>query len=241
MSRSVRNRPLRWPAPPIPWRVALCLALLAFAGTIPDPTAEATPIDPFVQITEHVRRQVAQDKRQFAIADVCTQWFYQQLRPQKSAPRPSVEPIAWRPSDEQPLLSRPMAGGGPGAPDCATLYPKGLEQAREAFGFTQTALSISLTFYEFALVADRDDDWHYSQPEIQDFLRALDLQEPANESHGSDAAGSEAARGQALTTKFDRIYKNRSLDLVVTGMGHLYDSGYRLTPADRNVLDQVTR
>ena len=236
MSRFVRNRPLRWCVPPIPWRAAVCLALLAFNGTIPDPTAEATPIDAFVQITEHVRRQVTQDKQQFAIADVCTQWFYQQLRPQKSAPRPSVEPIAWWPSDEPLLPSRPMAGGGPGAPDCATLYPKGLEQARESFGFTQTALSISLTFYEFALVADRDDDWHYSQPEIQDFLRALDLQEPANESHGSDAA-----RGQALTTKFDRIYKNRSLDLVVTGMGHLYDSGYRLTPADRNELDQVTR
>ena len=41
MSRFVRRRPLRWPAPPVPWRAALCLALLAFNGTIPDPTAEA--------------------------------------------------------------------------------------------------------------------------------------------------------------------------------------------------------
>ena len=30
MSRFVRRRPLRWPAPPVPWRAALCLALLAF-------------------------------------------------------------------------------------------------------------------------------------------------------------------------------------------------------------------
>lgn len=221
-----------WPLPP--W-TALCLILLACNGTIPHPDAAAAPIEPFVQITEHVRHQVAQDKRQFSIADTCTQWFYQQLRPRKPAPRPSAEPIAWRPSDEQRLLSRPVAGES-SPPDCAALYPKGLEQAREAFSFTQTALSISLTFYEFALVADGDDDRRYGPREIQDFLRALDLPEPANDSNGSDAAHS-----QALKTKFDRIYQNRSLELIVTGMGHLYDSGYRLTPADRNALDLVTK
>jgi hypothetical protein len=225
---------------PIPFW-AVCLILLAFTGTVPDFVAEAAPIDAFVQIIEHVRRQVTQDKQQFATADTCTQWFYQQLRPRKSAPRPSVEPIAWHPSEKKRLLNQPVSGGEPARPDCATLYPKGLEQAREAFSLTQTSLSISLTFYEFALVADRDDDGQYSQPEIRDFLRALDLQEQANESNSADTAASDAAHGQALKTKFDRIYQNRSLDLVVTGMGHLYDSGYRLTPADRHELDQVTR
>jgi hypothetical protein len=210
--------------------------LLACNGTIPYPHAAAAPIEPFVQITEHVQQRVTQDKRQFAIADTCTQWFYQQLRPRKSAPRSNVEPIAWRPSDEKRLLNRSVAAGESSAPDCAALYPKGLEQAREAFSSTQTALSISLTFYEFALVADRDDDWRYSPREIQDFLRALDLQQPAYDSNGSDAAHS-----QALKTNFDRIYQSRSLDLVVTGMGHLYDSGYRLTSADRNALDLVMK
>lgn len=241
MSFSAWNRQLRWFALPIPLWAMVCLTLLAFNGTVPDPAAEAAPIDPFIQITEHVQRQVTQDKRKFGIADTCTQWFYQQLRPRQSTPRPSADPIAWRPSEETRPLSRPVVAGEPSAPDCAALYPKGLEQARESFGLTQTALSISLTFYEFVLVADRDDDWHYSPLEIQDFLRALDLQEPANGSDSPDTAGSDTAHGQALKTKFDRIYKDRSLDLIVTGMGHLYDSGYRLTPADRNALDQVTR
>lgn len=210
--------------------------LLACNGTIPHPTAEAAPNDPFIQITEHVRQRVTQDKQQFVIADTCTQFYYRQLRPRQSAPRPSTEPIAWRPSDQTRLLGRPASVAESVGPDCAALYPKGLEQAREAFSLTQTALSISLTFYEFALVADRDDDWRYSPREIQDFLRALDLQEPPDDSSGSDAA-----HGQALKTKFDRIYENRSLDLVVTGMGHLYDSGYRLTAADRHALDLVTQ
>lgn len=211
----------------------MCLLLFACNGTIPHPPAQAALVDPFSEITAHVRRQVTQDKREFTIADTCTQWFYRQLRPGHTPPRPSAEPIAWRPSENRLRLNQPVAESEPATPDCATLYPKGLQEARQAFGFTQTALSISLTFYEFALVADRDDDGHYSQSEIEDFLRALDLQE--------SAPGSEAAHGQTLTRTFDRIYLNRSLDLVVTGMGHLYDSGYRLTPADRNVLDQVTR
>ena len=65
------------------------------------------------------------------------------------------------------------------------------------FAKTQALLSVSLTFYEFALVADRNDDATYSPTELQDLLRSLTLSY-----HDEEPTPKQVT---ALTERFDSL------------------------------------
>jgi hypothetical protein len=115
--------------------------------------------------------------------------------------------------------------------DCLRDYPSGMDDARDDFAKTQTLLSVSLTFYQFALVADRNDDASYSPAELQDLLRSLTLSY-----HDGDPTPKQVT---ALTEQFDSWHHRRNMDALMQGMSDLYERGYRVTPADRVELDRV--
>lgn len=96
---------------------------------------------------------------------------------------------------------------------------------------TQSSLSVSLTFYEFALVADRNDDAIYSPVELQDLLSSLTLSYQEGEPTPNQVT--------ALTERFDSWYHSRNMDALMRGMSDLYERGYRVTPSDRIELDRV--
>jgi hypothetical protein len=172
--------------------------------------------DIFQGFTQHIGAQIGKDKQEFAIADTCTVWFYQHMN---QKPRPEVERIHFFPLSKTGLDL-----------DCAKLFPEGLEQARQAFGNTQQRLSLSLTFYQMALVGDGDDNQEYSADEIQDVLEAFGL--PFQE--GQPLGGYK----RALTGLFDRIRRDVQFNVLMEGMQVLMDKGYRFTEADQTALNQ---
>jgi len=173
----------------------------------------------FFTFTRHIAKQVGVDKQAFAQASTCLSWFY---KASKKAPPPAVQGIVWeRTADLDPEK------------DCRAHYPGGMEAARDDFARTQTLLSVSLTVYEFALVADHNDDRAYSADELQDLLQSLSLT--------YDAADPSQAAGATLTSHFDRWYRARNLDEVMKGMSTLYERGYRVTAQDRADLDRVMK
>ena len=170
----------------------------------------------FQQFTQHIGRQIHRDKQAFAQANNCVSWFYKA----KKTPLPTVQGISWNMTP----VSQPEV-------DCLRHYPSGIDDAREDFAKTQTLLSVSLTFYQFALVADRDDDATYSPTELQDLLRSLTLSY-----HDEDPTPKQVT---ALTERFDSWYRSRNMDALMQGMSDLYERGYRVTPSDRVELDRV--
>ena len=173
----------------------------------------------FPTFTTHITRQVALDKHAFAQASTCLSWFYNASK--KPAP-PTVQGISW----EMRFSSRAEI-------DCPRSYPGGMDAARKDFTKTQTSLSVSMTGYEFALIADHDDDQTYSVVELRDLFQALSLVYNTTDSPLSSIA--------TLTAQFDQWYQARNLELVMTGMSALYDRGYRVTVLDRAELDRVMR
>src|SRR3990167_5734775 len=123
-----------------------------------DPDRPGKQPDVFRQFTQHIQRQIELDKTAFAQASGCTNWFYHQNK-QPTAP-PIAQPI------RLDLVLQP-----PSKEECLRTYPGGLESVRQDFHRTQTSLSVSLTFYEYALVGDRDDDGRYSREELQDIFQ----------------------------------------------------------------------
>ena len=199
-------------APPRTGHLILALPLLMLLSQPTGALAEepdATSI--FFLFTDHIARQIAVDKEQFATADVCTHWFYQQLRPKRGAP--PVQPTA------------------DAADDCRTKYPDGIQGAREQLSRTQSWLSLSLTFYEFALVGDADDDGRYSDEELRDILQAFGFT--------LDDLTARPILVATLNNKFDSIHKFGGMEALMTGMGTLYEKGYRLTSHDREALDRI--
>lgn len=174
----------------------------------------------FDRFSSHIQRQVESDKIAFAKASGCTNWFYQQEKQKPVAP--GVQAISLE------LVLAP-----PSREDCLRDYPGGLEAVRQDFHRTQTSFSVSLTFYEFALVGDRDDDARYSREELGDVFQSLAL--------AYDPTHSPASHVSALTERFDTWHRARNLESLMNGMGHLYDKGYRVSPADRVELDRVTQ
>ena len=170
----------------------------------------------FQQFTQHIGRQIHKDKQDFAQANNCVSWFYKA----KKTPRPGVQGISWNPTpSSQPEI------------DCHRAYPGGIDDARDDLAKTQALLSVSLTFYEFALVADQNDDAIYSPAEIQDLFRSLSL--------SYDDGDSTTKQVTALTERFDSLYRKRNMDALMQGMSALYERGYRVTPSDRVELDRV--
>jgi hypothetical protein len=170
----------------------------------------------FQQFTQHIGRQIHKDKQAFAQANACVSWFYQL----KKTPPPTVQGIGWKPASSSQLEV-----------DCLRNYPSGMDDARNDLAKTQALLSVSLTFYEFALVADRNDDAIYSPVELQDLLRSLTLSY-----HDAEPTLKQVT---ALTERFDSWYRNRNMDALMQGMSDLYERGYRVTPSDRVELDRV--
>ena len=170
----------------------------------------------FQQFTQHIGRQIHRDKQAFAQANNCVSWFYKA----KKTPLPAVQGISWNMTP----VSQPEV-------DCLRHYPSGIDDARDDFAKTQTLLSVSLTFYQFALVADRDDDATYSPTELQDLLHSLTLSY-----HDGDPTPQQIT---ALTERFDSWYHSRNMDALMQGMSDLYERGYRVTPSDRVELDRV--
>ncbi|HJU05924.1 MAG TPA: hypothetical protein VJ692_12310 [Nitrospiraceae bacterium] len=178
--------------------------------------------DVFAAFTAHIHHQVQADKRMFVAAQICTEWFYRQIG--KKPPKATIESITFRPGAVANAQFESSS-------DCPRRYPDGLEGARKDFSLTQSSLSVSLTFYEFALVGDRNDDAQYNQAELQDMLEAFGL--PFNEALPS------SAHLAVLNAQFDRIRTATGLETLMTGMGILYDRGYRFTPQDRAALNQI--
>jgi hypothetical protein len=184
-------------------------------------------IDIFSRFTQHIQRQAETDKRAFAIASQCMNWFYKQQR-HKPAP-PAVQRIAWTRHVESPWgVADPSEQQ---ASDCRSRYPQGIDAVRTDFQRTQSLLSLSLTFYEFALVGDGDDNAVYNNRELQDILVALDL--------SSEPSLGSTAHLLALISKFDTLHNAKGMESLMTGMGKLYDQGYRATTADRARLNRV--
>ena len=170
----------------------------------------------FEQFTQHIGRQIHKDKQAFAQANTCVSWFYKAGK----IPPPTVQGIGW-----SPTLSSQIEV------DCLHRYPKGMDDARNDLAKTQALLSVSLTFYQFALVADQNDDATYSPLELQDLLRSLTLSYHDEESTSTQVA--------ALMERFDSWYRSRNMDALMQGMSDLYERGYRVTPSDRVELDRV--
>jgi hypothetical protein len=173
----------------------------------------------FLSFTGHIARQMGMDKQAFAQASTCLSWFY---KASKKLPPPAAQGINWS-QTAAPVLEE----------DCPRIYPGGMDAAREDFARTQTLLSVSLTVYEFALVADHDDDQSYSAVELKDLFQSLSLT--------YDAAESPRTSVDTLTDRFDNWYRARTLDQVMQGMSTLYERGYRVTPSDRAELDRVMK
>ena len=170
----------------------------------------------FQQFTQHIGRQIQKDKQAFAQANNCVSWFYKANK----TPLPTVQGISWNAtSSSQPEV------------DCLRHYPRGMNDARDDLAKTQALLSVSLTFYEFALVADRNDDAIYGPAEIQDLFRSLSLSY-----HDEDPTPQQVS---ALTEQFDSWYHRRNMDALMQGMSDLYERGYRVTPSDRVELNRV--
>ena len=170
----------------------------------------------FQQFTQHIGRQIHKDKQAFAQANTCVLWFYKL----KKTPPPTVQGISWNASPSSQLDV-----------DCLRNYPSGMDDARDDLAKTQALLSVSLTFYEFALVADRNDDATYSPVELQDLLRSLTLSY-----HDEEPIPKQVT---ALMDRFDSLYHSRNMDALMQGMSDLYERGYRVTPSDRVELDRV--
>lgn len=208
------------------------LRIVPLATCLWAPCLNAATADPqnandvFVAFTAHIRQQVQSDKQVFLDASACTEWFYKQLYQKPS--RPPAEGAAFHaasPAIEGTLRLAPATS------DCPTRYPGGLEAAREDFSRTQSSLSLSLTFYEFALVGDANDDGQYSLTELKDVLESFGL--------SFDAVLTPASHLATLNAKFDTVHQSGGLDVLMASMGILYENGYRLTVQDRAALNRV--
>ncbi len=200
-----------------PRRPAALAALVLALAAAPSGQAGAAEPTVFMQFTKHVISHMSRDKEAFAQASTCLSWFY---KASKTPPPPAVQGISWR-----------RAADFDPDQECRKQYPGGMDTARDMFAKHQALLSVCLTVYEFALVADRDDNRTYSVTELQDLLQSLSLP--------YDPADSSRQTGATLTARFDQWYRTRSLDDVMKGMGTLYERGYRMTSQDRAELNRV--
>lgn len=202
----------------------LCLCGL-FCASTPVLLASAAEVDGvFGSFTKHIQRQILSDKRKFLDAETCTAWFYEQQHNKPA--QPPVQVVAYSPTGR-------MGRSAEETSDCPQRYPGGLRAARQEFGRTQALLSLSLTFYQFALVGDRNDDEQYSVTELQDIVESLGLR--------FDAVRGPAVHLAVLNTQFEAMYKTGSLEGLMAGMGTLLDKGYRLTPQDRSALNRISQ
>jgi len=194
----------------------LVATLLLFQTAVP---VQASPgSDVFQGFTQHISKQIGQDKQAFAEADTCTAWFYKQMG-KKPPTAAQAEKIHFVPISQSDTDS-----------DCAKRYPNGLEEAREAFARTQQRLSFSLTFFQMALVSDGDDDHAYNTQEMEDVLDSFGL--PYRSGQSVDQYVSQ------LIGLFERHRPEVQFPVLMASMQTLMDKGYRLTKADQTALNR---
>jgi len=195
------------------WLTALLFVLILGGG---HPLFAATGLEIFRGFTGHISQQIGKDKHAFAIAQSCTTWFYRQL---KKHSKPPVSSIAF------------SSASPPGKPmDCLALYPEGLNGARKAFGNTQKNLSLSLTFYQLALVGDANDDGQYDGQELRDVLESFGMSDRSQHLSGQYLV--------ALNGIFDRIRKTAEFPALMYSIEQLFGKGYRFTSSDQLALNQ---
>ncbi|MDE0146685.1 MAG: hypothetical protein OXI53_08495 [Nitrospira sp.] len=185
--------------------VAFCMGGLSWA---------ATGNGVFQGFLHHIALQIDRDKVDFAVAESCTSWFYEQL---KQPGRPDVQQLSFVTEEDRSHA-------------CAGRYP-GINEARQAFAHSQSTLSLSLTFYQLALVADRDDDEHYDAGELQDILASLNV---------APLPGDHLQLLAMLTGKFDDVREAIEFTVLTDSMQALYSKGYRFTDADQAAMSRVT-
>ncbi len=206
--------------------VALLVTLVFGLSAAPLAVGAALPGTVFRAFTSHIQRQVDVDKRSFVDASTCIEWFYKRQRQQPSEPR--SEGIEFR---QEPAPARDVRAVRTASIDCRSRYPGGLDAAREDFSGTQSTLSLSLTFYEFALVGDRDDDGRYSPVELRDILESFGLL------FGPEFA--PAVQVSTLNAHFDSVHGTGQFDVLMNGMELLFEKGYRFTSRDVEALSKV--
>jgi len=206
-----KNRIVRWTI-----MCGVMATLLLGQGTLPAQASPGTEV--FQSFTQHISEQIRMDKQAFAQADKCTAWFYKQMgkKPPSAAQAEKIHFVPISQSDTDI--------------DCAQQYPNGLEEAREAFGRTQQRLSFSLTFFQMALISDRDDDYAYSTQEMQDVLEAF-----SRTYHSGQSVDQYVSQ---LVGLFERHRPEVQFPVLMASMQTLMDRGYRLTKADQTALNR---
>lgn len=170
----------------------------------------------FQGFIHHIAQQINRDKVDFAVAESCTSWFYEQLK-KPSPVRPDVQQLSFVTEEDSSHA-------------CAGRYP-GIDEARQAFAHSQSTLSLSLTFYQLALVADRNDDERYDAGELQDMLASLNV---------APLQGDHLQLLAKLKGKFDDVRETIEFTTLTDSMQALYSKGYRFTPADQAAMGRVT-
>ena len=173
----------------------------------------------FGGFTNHISKQIMKDKVDFAVSENCTSWHYKQLKQQRIPP--DVEKIFFRPTVQDHEQN-----------PCPAEYGEGINGARAAFAQSQSSLSLSLTFYQFALVGDRNDDREYDTAELRDVLESMGVSFLEHEQAFQYLA--------KLNGKFDAVRQTIEFSVLTDGLQALYAKGYRLTPADQDAINQVT-
>lgn len=173
----------------------------------------------FGGFTNHISKQIKKDKVEFAAAETCTVWHYEKLK-KKPIVRPEVETISFQFLEQD---SEPSP--------CPMEYPDGINGARAAFAKWQSSLSLSLTFYQFALVGDRNDDGEYDSVELQDVSESLGVRFLKQEETFQQLA--------KLKGRFDTVRETVEFSVLTDGMQTLFTKGYRLTPFDQDALNKV--
>ena len=168
----------------------------------------------FQGFLHHIARQIDRDKVDFAVAESCTSWFYEQLR---KPVRPDVQQLSFVTEEDRSHA-------------CTGRYP-GINEARQDFAHSQSTLSLSLTFYQLALVADRDDDERYDAGELRDILASLNV---------VPLPGDHLQLLAKLKGKFDDVREAVEFTTLTDSMQALYSKGYRFTGADQAAMGRVT-
>ena len=192
----------------------MCLAIVLCMGGV---SWAALGNGVFEGFLHHIAQQINRDKVDFAVAESCTSWFYEQLK-KPSPTRPDVQQLSFVTEEDRSHA-------------CAGRYP-GINEARQAFAHSQSTLSLSLTFYQLALVADRDDDERYDAGELQDILASLNVALLQGDFPDQLLA--------KLTGKFDDVREAIEFTTLTDSMQALYSKGYRFTDADQAALGRVT-
>ena len=202
--------------------IAFSLSGFLFFSGLGEQSFASKGTDVFRGFTSHISEQIQEDKKDFVEAQSCISWLYDQMRKNHQNSGPQSEKISFS------FSSAPKDQF-----DCASRYPdgpKGLQAAREDFSHTQQSLSFSLTFYEFALVGDRDDDGQYNGGELKDVFESFGM-------NFEDRLSSDTYL-VSLKGKFDHLRGSRELQPLVKSMELLLEKGYRFTIADQEALNR---